>query len=126
MATSAANAASGMTTTANSGWKCSSSSCSPMKYQGAFAGFGLMPGFAGGPSPAANSSAVTSTTAVSTSPTAVSRASRSGTNSVVSGFSSGVSSNAYGTTTPRALRTRQKWKAIRATSSTGRTVVWSV
>ncbi len=107
------------------GWKCTSSSWTPAKYQGALVGLGLSPGLAGGPSGASQASASRSTAATAASATAASRSRRSGLTGTIAGAASGASTGARGTTSPPALRTRQKWKAISITISTGRTAVCS-
>ena len=96
-----------------------------MKYHGAFAGLGLMPGFAGSPRAAGKSMAATSTQATSASATATSRTSRCGRNSTCSVCAAAEPDGGSGRTTPPALRTRQKCSAISPTSATGTSVVCS-
>ncbi len=94
---------------ANVGWKCTSISCTPAKYQGALVGLELRPGLAGAPNGALKSSDTVNTKAAALSATAASRIRRLGLLGTMSGFSSGSCPGDPGTTRPPALRTRQKW-----------------
>ena len=113
-----------MITRENRGWKCMSSSWTPRKYQGAFVGLGLRPGLALSASGALKSMAKISIKASRASPTAISRTSRLGMDDTVSPLVSGASSGERRMTRPFALRTRQKWKPMSKTRTTGITAVW--